>query len=323
MFTLPHVRDGVYPPRATILCNGSLTHATKPSMGFMSQVNLAASAEGIRLDMTKPHYRHTHSFLARLLALLSLLMAVLLTSSPRSADAQAPAPSTTAMPVKPLVTFPVEAIEITEWMTQQQWKSKRHNPRRFEVGKRRLRLVSQDDSIMIGTTHGLPIDPHAWPRLRLRLRVTKTPTRTDNAKKSGDDAAFRVYVAFDRGKGLFGPPHTVVYVWTENVEAETLIPSPYFRKKLRYLSIGRGVTVTPGYETQRAKARAPRGDGRQDDTGWVTIERDLLRDYRLAFPTDTQPVPMVGGIMLKCDSNNTGTSAEAWLATLELLPPAK
>lgn len=273
--------------------------------------------------MTRSHCRRTHGVLVHTLALLLALLAVVCTPHPRLAEAQTSLPSTTAMPVKPLVAFPVEPIGIKAWMAQHQWKSKRHNPHRFEVGNRRLRLVSQNDSVMIGTTHGLPADPHVWPRLRIRLRVTRTPTGTDNTKKSGDDAAFRVYVAFDRGKGVFGPPYTLVYVWTENVETETLMRSPYFRKKLRYLSIGKGVTLPPGHDAQRAKAQGRPGHGRQDDSGWVTIERDLLQDYRSAFPTDRKQVPMVKGIMLKCDSNNTGTSAEAWLATLELLAPAK
>lgn len=130
-------------------------------------------------------------------------------------------------------------------------------------------------------------------------------------------------MAFDRGKGVFGPPHTLVYVWTENVKAETLMLSPYFRTKLRYLSIGQGVTDARGGETQGAKTGDNPGHTRQDESGWVTVERDLLQDYRRAFPDDTQPVPMVGGVMLKCDSNNTDTSAESWLETLELLAPAK
>ena len=247
-------------------------------------------------------------------ALLSVLTAMVFLWSTSPAVGQAPAR------IKPLVAFPEEFIEIKQWLAQHQWQSKRHDPSRFEVGNRQLRLVSQDDSILIGTKHGFPLDPREWPRLRFRLRVTKNPTGTDNTRKSGDDAAFRIYVAFDRGKGLFGPPHTLVYLWTEKVAPETPIQSPYFTKKMRYLSIGQGVT---GAAADHPPPRQPAGPGRQDEAGWVTIERNLLQDYRRAFPNDTQAVPALRGILIRSDSNNTNTSAEAWLATLELLAPAR
>jgi hypothetical protein len=255
--------------------------------------------------------------LALAAALLAVFMAAVCACYIPPAGGQTSTQPETAWKVKPVVTFPPETINIEQWMKQNKWESKRHNPRRFEVGNRYLRMVSQDDSIMIGTQNGFPIDPHVWPRLRFRFRVITIPTGSDNSKKSGDDSAFRVYVAFDRGKGLYGPPHTMVYMWTENVEPETLITSPYFTKKLRYLSIGKGVT-----DNDQQSGNSPE-HGHQDTAGWVTIERELLKDYRRAFPDDTQEVPMIGGILLKCDSNNTHTSAESWLAILELLAPAR
>ncbi len=270
--------------------------------------------------MTTCHIRRSHGSLARAVALLHVLTAALFTFHTHAAASQTLAAPEPGIRVKPVLTFPEGKIAIKQWMAQHQWESKRHDPSRFEVGNRQLRLVSQGDSIMIGTTHGFPIDPHAWPRLRMRLRVTKNPSGADNAKKSGDDAAFRVYVTFDRGKTLFGPSRTIVYLWTEDVAAETFIKSPYYSKKLRYLSIGMGVTDTTARHRQWRKNP---GQERQDDAGWVTIERHLLQDYRRAFPRDTRAVPALGGILLKCDSNNTGTSAEAWLAQLDLLAPAR
>ena len=116
---------------------------------------------------------------------------------------------------RPLVELPRERVEIRAWMKRHGWKSKRNSPKRFEVGEGRLRLVSRDDSVLIGTQEGLPLDPEDWPRLRFRLRVDEVPTETDLARKSGDDAAFRIYVAFDEGGGWFRPPNTLAYIWTE------------------------------------------------------------------------------------------------------------
>ena len=85
-----------------------------------------------------------------------------------------------------------------------------------------------------------------------------------------------------------------------------VIQSAHF-DNLRYLSIGQGA---PKQEK----------DGRPK---WITIERDLAADYRKVFPAAKKPVPAITGILLKCDSNNTGTAAAAEVARVELLAPRK
>ena len=200
--------------------------------------------------------------------------------------------------VHSLADFPEQRTEIRAWMKRNDWGSKRNDPRNFELAEGRLHLVSRDDSVLIGTKQGMPLDPETWPRLRFRLRVDELPSGTNLSRKSGDDAAFRIYVAFDRGGTWFTPPNTIAYTWTENLAPETLIRSAHF-KRLRYLSVGKGLT-----------------DGRDD--GWVTVERNLLEDYRRVFG-EGEEVPQLVGFMLKCDTNNTETSASAWLSDLELV----
>jgi hypothetical protein len=197
----------------------------------------------------------------------------------------------------PLLVFPEKKTELSVWMKSSSVESKRDDPARCEVGGGALRMVSEKDSLMLATERGFPVRVTDWPRLRIRLRVTALPKGTDLARKSGDDAAFRVYVAFDRGGGLFSPPHTIAYTWTEATAAETVIQSAHF-DNVRYLTVGSGKTE------------------------WVTLERDLAADYRKVFPTDKKGVPQLKGVVLKCDSNDTKSSAEAWLSCLELLPAA-
>ena len=211
--------------------------------------------------------------------------------------------------VRRLADFPRQPTEIREWMKQHDWKSKRNSPRDFELADGQLHLVSRDDSVLIGTRKGLALDPQEWPLLRFRLRVDENPRGMDLTRKSGDDAAFRIYVAFDRGGGLFSPPNTIAYTWTEDLKPDSLVRSAHF-KRLRYMSIGKGVT----HEGSPAAAGTD---------AWVTIERDLVEDYRRAFPEERGPVPDFVGFMLKCDSNNTGTSASAWLSDLELVSPER
>ena len=161
-------------------------------------------------------------------------------------------------------------------------------------------MVSRNDSVAIGNKDDFPIDVRQWPRLRFRFRVGELPKNTDLRKKATDDAAFRIFIAFDRGKGLFGPPHTIGYAWTRSHEPGQVITSGHF-KNMRYVSIGKGMPAKPGE--------------------WITIERDLATDYRLVFPEAKGGVPALAGVLLKCDSNHTRSSASSEVAFVELLPP--
>lgn len=195
----------------------------------------------------------------------------------------------------PLVFFPDAAQEFSAWMRAGGWQSKRNVPRGWEADGDGLRLRSDDNSVLIATKKGFPLDINRTPILHLRLRVLDVPRGTDLSRKSGDDAALRVYAAFDRGGGMFTPPNTIGYTWTEKDDAGTLIASAHF-SNLHYISLGKG--PTPGDE-------------------WVVVERDLAADYRLAFPGD-RDLPRLGGLGLKCDANDTRTSAEALLSAVEV-----
>jgi len=224
-----------------------------------------------------------------------------------------------------LIRLPKEKTPIKKWMKDSDWESRRDDPSKLEVADGRLHLVSERDSIMIGTKSGFPIDPKEWPRLRMKIRVDKNPEGADVSKTSGDDAAFRLYVGFDRGGGLISPPNTIAYTWTDSMTEGVFIESPHF-KQLRYASIGRGVTTDTKAEKgkdKKAEAKEASGKKEGEEPGWVVVERNLLEDYQRAFPADKKGVPAVTGIVLKTDSNNTKTSAEAWVSVMELLPPKK
>jgi hypothetical protein len=240
---------------------------------------------------------------------------------PASKDGSASTKEGTPPEVKPLIRIPKEKTSIEKWMKDSDWSSLRDDPKKFEVAGGRLHLVSERDSVMIGTKSGFPIEVKEWPRLRMKLRVDKNPKGMDLSKKSGDDAGFRLYVAFDRGGGLLSPSNTIAYTWTENMAAETCLESPHF-KQLRYVSIGAGLTAERKDGKAQAKEAAEKTK-QGEEPGWIIVERNLVEDYRRAFPADKKGVPPLTGIVLKCDSNNTETSAEAWVSVLELLPATK
>lgn len=197
----------------------------------------------------------------------------------------------------PLVAFPDSSRPLAEWMAAEGWESKREDPGSWALEGGALHMAGKGDSVLIGTERGFPRAVSPGARLRVTLKVKTTPRGTDLAKKSGDDAALRVYVAFDKGGGLFSPQNTVAYAWTEREPAGTLIRSAHFAN-LNYVSIGHG--PTPGAD-------------------WVTLDCDLAADYKRAFPKDSA-LPRLKGLLIKSDSNDTKTSAEAWLKSVELVP---
>lgn len=199
-----------------------------------------------------------------------------------------------------LISFPAGETDFARWMNAGGWQSKRNAPRDWAIADGRLRLVSDRNSVLIGTDRGFPIDIGAAARLRVSLKVKTVPRGADLSRKSGDDAAFRVYLAFDRGGGLIAPPNTIAYAWTEKDDAGALIPSAYF-SNLYYISLGKGAT------------RLDR---------WTVVERDLAADYRRAFPGE-RGLPRLNAMMLKCDSNDTKTAAESALSSIELINEEK
>lgn len=202
------------------------------------------------------------------------------------------APALGPLAAVPVAVFPDAPQELSAWMSANGWASKREDPKEWRLEPGVLHMLSHGDSVLIGTERGFP---RPATRLRMTFKVGAVPRGTDLTRNSGDDAAFRVYVAFDKGGGIFSPPNSIAYTWTEREAAGTLIKSGHF-SNLFYVSMGSG--ATPGY---------------------VTVEADLAADYRRAFPKDAA-VPALKGLLLKCDSNDTKTSAEAWLKSVELVP---
>ncbi|MBI5595820.1 MAG: DUF3047 domain-containing protein [Elusimicrobia bacterium] len=196
-----------------------------------------------------------------------------------------------AQPV-PLAVFPDAPQELRSWMAANDWASKRQEPKDWALEPGVLHMKGSADSVLIGTEKGFP---RSGRRLRFTLKVAATPKGTDLSKKSGDDAAFRAYIAFGRGGGIFSPPNTIAYAWCEKGAAGALVRSAHF-SNLAYVCLGSGAT------------------------DWTTVEADLAADYARAFPKDSGGLPALKGLLLKSDSNDTKSTSEAWLRSVELLP---
>ncbi len=124
----------------------------------------------------------------------------------------------------------------------------------------------------------------------------------DNRDKDREDAPLRVLVGFDGDKstlpkdeqkrfqraktltGRDGPYATLMYIWSDHVPVNTVIPSAHTRQ-VRMLVVASG----------------PKGLGR-----WQSVHRDLAADYRRAFGAAPGRVL---GVAVMTDTDNTGGKA--------------
>jgi hypothetical protein len=155
------------------------------------------------------------------------------------------------------------------------------------------------------------IDLAATPMLCWRWRVDAPVANADMTKKSGDDYAARIYVAFDipdarmsagtrmklrLARSLFGkdvPDAALNYVWDNRHPAGTRRKSPYTDRAELIVA-----------ETGAARAGA-----------WVSERVDVAADFATAFGGTATPVQLA----VATDTDNTGSSARAAFASIHFV----
>jgi hypothetical protein len=186
----------------------------------------------------------------------------------------------------------------------------------------RYRLVEDDGAVVLqadanasmsGLVHPLQVDPRSRPILEWRWKVSDVPARASFGTKQGDDFAARVYVLFDYdvtklpllariklrlARTLYGeavPAAGLCYVWDASAPVGTTGWSPY-TDRLRMIVVDSGTA----------------------DVGrWKTVRRNIVEDFRRAFGEEP---PVLSGLALATDTDNTGSRVTAWYGDLRLLP---
>lgn len=150
--------------------------------------------------------------------------------------------------------------------------------------------------------------------LRWRWKVSNVFEQGDARKKDGDDYPARIYVAFqfepeeagffERAKRktvevLFGeelPGNALNYIWANRLPVGEVVANPFTDTTMM-------VAVNAG----------------ADNIGeWVTVERDIVADYKEAFGRKPSKL---AGVAIMSDSDNTGESATAWYGDIQLIKP--
>lgn len=165
------------------------------------------------------------------------------------------------------------------------------------------------DASASGLIFRLTADARAVPTLRWRWKVDGVVAGSDPGRKSGDDYAARIYVAFERPAGergtldrmlraMYGrdlPDLGLNYVWATATPVDRILPNAY-TDRVRMIVVESGT----------------------DKVGrWVDEERDIVADFRRAFGTDPPPI---AGIGIMTDTDDTGGRATAWYGDVSLEP---
>jgi hypothetical protein len=175
-------------------------------------------------------------------------------------------------------------------------------------------LVKDADTVVVkavseasasGLTREIKINLREYPIVQWRWKVVNILTKGDVSKKEGDDYPARLYItfAYDSGKvsffkkaqyetirllyGQYPPLGAINYIWESKAAKDTIVPNPY---------------------TDQAKMIVVES-GADRLNQWVSEERNIYEDYRKAFGEEP---PMISGVAIMTDTDNTGESAIAY-----------
>ncbi|WP_227664907.1 DUF3047 domain-containing protein [Marinobacter salarius] len=175
-------------------------------------------------------------------------------------------------------------------------------------------VMASTDNSASGLIARVSVEPGDSLILRWRWKVSNVYEQGNARRKEGDDYPARIYVAFEfepdeagffeRAKRktvevVFGeelPGNALNYIWANRLPVGEIVANP-FTDTTMMVAVNSGVTNT--------------GE-------WVTVERDIVADYRKAF--DREP-PKLVGVAIMSDSDNTGASATAWYGDVSLVKP--
>ncbi len=157
-----------------------------------------------------------------------------------------------------------------------------------------------------GLVRKIQIKPEQFTTISWQWKIQDSIEKADLTRKGGDDASARLYItfAYDSSKvrwwevvkfeaiklfyGEYPPVGALVYVWASHLPQGTVLASPY-TSRVKIIVIESG----------------PRQKGQ-----WLSEQRNFQKDYQLVF--GSEDVPLVSGVAIMTDTDNTGSHALAW-----------
>ena len=174
-------------------------------------------------------------------------------------------------------------------------------------------IRARSEAAASGLARQIRIDPREYPIVRWRWKVENLLQKSDIGRKRGDDYPARLYITFEYepdkvgagqrakyrlGRLIFGdiPIAALNYVWDGKAAAGTIVDNAY---------------------TDFAKMVVVRS-GPQALGTWVEEERNVYEDYKKAFGGEP---PMIKGVAIMTDTDDTGESATAYYGDIVFRAP--
>lgn len=181
-------------------------------------------------------------------------------------------------------------------------------------------LVKDGDTVVVkatseasasGLTREIKIDPKVFQIVRWRWKVVNLLKNSDVYRKDGDDYPARLYITFEydpdkvsfgkklkfkAGQAIFGeiPIAALNYIWETKTPVGTILDNAY-------TDFAKMVVVESG--PQRVGT-------------WVEESRNIYEDYKKAFGEEP---PMINGVAIMSDTDNTKESATAYYGDIQFL----
>ena len=175
-------------------------------------------------------------------------------------------------------------------------------------------VMATTDNSASGLIARVSVEPGDSLILRWRWKVSNVYEQGNARRKEGDDYAARIYVAFE-----FEPDEAGFFERAKRKTVEVVFGEELPGNALNYswanrLPVGE-IIANPFTDTTMMVAV---NSGTANTGEWVTVERDIVADYRKAFGREP---PKLVGVAIMSDSDNTGASATAWYGDVRLVKP--
>ena len=163
-----------------------------------------------------------------------------------------------------------------------------------------------------GLMHALDVDPRATPILQWRWKVPQLIEGANNRRRNAEDAPVRVILSFDGDIDTLSLEDRLFF---ERVKAITGYAMPY--ATLMYIwenQAPRGSIIANPHTSRIQMVVAESGSAR---TGtWKLEVQNVYEDYKRAFGAEPG---RIRAIAIMTDTDNTGTSAEAFYGDIAFL----